>query len=77
MADYIYCEAIPAGYRFLTEATMNADAMGKVLGPVADDVTMLLSGVDGVLYDLRDFPTLGAGAGIGIAFVHEPECRLP
>lgn len=55
---------------------MNADAMGKVLGPVADDVAMFLSGVDGFLYDLRDFPTIGAGTGTGIASVHEPECRL-
>ena len=56
---------------------MNADAMRKELGPVADNIAMLLSGVDGVLYDLRDFPTIGAGTGIGIASVHEPECRLP
>lgn len=55
---------------------MNADAMGKVLGPVADNVAMLLSGVDGFLHDLRDFSTVGAGTWMGIAFVHEPEGRL-
>lgn len=55
---------------------MNADAMGKVLGPVADNIAMLLSGVDGFLHDLRDFSTLGAGTWMGIAFVHEPEGRL-
>jgi hypothetical protein len=76
LADYIYCEAIPVGYRFFTEATMNADAMGKVLGPVADNIAMFLSGVDGFLHDLRDFSTVRAGSRMGIAFVHEPECRL-
>lgn len=55
---------------------MNADAMGKELGPVADDVAMFLSGVDGFLYDLRDFPTIWAGTGRGIAFVLGPEYRL-
>lgn len=55
---------------------MNADAMGKELGPVADDVAMFLSGVDGFLHDLRDFSAVGAGTWMGIAFVHEPEGRL-
>ena len=55
---------------------MNADAMGKVLGPVADNIAMFLSGVDGFLYDLREFSAVRAGTGIGIVFVHEPECRL-
>ena len=55
---------------------MNADAMGKVLGPVADNIAMLLSGVDGFLHDLRDFSTVRAGSRMGIAFIHGPECRL-
>jgi hypothetical protein len=55
---------------------MNGNAMRKKLGPVADNIAMFLSGVDGFLHDLRDFSTVGAGSRIGIAFVHEPECRL-
>jgi hypothetical protein len=55
---------------------MNGNAMRKKLGPVADDVAMFLSGVDGFLYDLRDFSAVRARTWMGIAFVHEPEGRL-
>ena len=55
---------------------MNADTMGKELGPVADDIAMFLSGIDGFPHDLRDFSAVGAGTWMGIAFVHEPEGRL-
>jgi hypothetical protein len=55
---------------------MNGNAMRKKLGPVADDIAMFLSGIDGFPHDLRDFSTVGAGSRMGIAFIHEPECRL-
>lgn len=55
---------------------MNGNAMWKKLGSVADNIAMFLSGVDGFLHDLRDFSAVGARTWTGIAFVHEPECRL-
>ena len=76
MADYIYCEAIPAGYRFLASAAMNGNAMRKELGPVADNIAMFLSGIDGFPHDLRDFSAVEARTWIGIAFIHGPEYRL-
>jgi hypothetical protein len=53
---------------------MNADAMRKEIGSIADNVAMLFSGVDGFLYDLRHFSTIRAvtGAGAGVIFVGEP-----
>ena len=39
---------------------MNGNAMRKKLGPVADDIAMFLSGIDGFPHDLRDFSAVGA-----------------
>lgn len=56
---------------------MNADAMRKKLGPVADDIAMFLSGVDGFLHDLRDFSAVGAGTWMGVAGFKMPSHLLP
>lgn len=45
---------------------MNGNAMRKKLGPVADDIAMFLSGIDGFPHDLRDFSAVGARTWMSI-----------
>lgn len=56
---------------------MNADTMRKKLGPVADDIAMFLSGIDGFPHDLRDFPTIWAGTWMGVTGFKIPSHLLP
>lgn len=56
---------------------MNADAMRKKLGPVADDIAMFLSGIDGFPHDLRDFSAVGAGSRMSIVGFKMPSHLLP
>jgi hypothetical protein len=56
---------------------MNGNAMGKKLGPVADDIAMFLSGIDGFPHDLRDFSAVGARTWTGVAGFKIPSHLLP
>jgi hypothetical protein len=56
---------------------MNGNAMRKKLGPVADDIAMFLSGIDGFPHDLRDFSAVGARTWTGVAGFKMPSHLLP
>lgn len=56
---------------------MNGNAMRKKLGPVADDIAMFLSGIDGFPHDLRDFSAIGARTWMSIVGFKMPSHLLP
>jgi hypothetical protein len=56
---------------------MNGNAMRKKLGPVADDIAMFLSGIDGFPHDLRDFSAVGARTWMSIVGFKMPSHLLP
>jgi hypothetical protein len=56
---------------------MNGNAMRKKLGPVADDIAMFLSGIDGFPHDLRDFSAVGARTWTSIVGFKMPSHLLP
>lgn len=56
---------------------MNGNAMRKKLGPVADDIAMFLSGIDGFPHDLRDFSAVEARTWMSIVGFKMPSHLLP
>lgn len=56
---------------------MNGNAMRKKLGPVADDIAMFLSGIDGFPHDLWDFSAVGARTWTGVTGFKIPSHLLP
>jgi hypothetical protein len=56
---------------------MNGKAMRKELDPVADDIAMFLSGIDGFPHDLRDFSAVEARTWMGVAGFKMPSHLLP
>lgn len=56
---------------------MNGKAMRKELGPVADDIAMFLSGIDGFPHDLRDFSAVEARTWMSIVGFKMPSHLLP